>query len=33
MLLTGSPTKLNKEKETKATIIITRIDCKSLLKK
>jgi hypothetical protein len=33
MLFTGSPTKLNKEKETKATTIITRTDWKSLLKK
>jgi hypothetical protein len=32
-LITGSPTKLNKEKETKATTTITRIACKSLLKK
>jgi hypothetical protein len=31
MLLTGSPTKLNKENETKATTNITRMDCNSLL--
>jgi len=31
--LTGSPTKLNKEEDTKATIIITMIDCNSRLMK
>ena len=33
ILCTGSPTKLNKEKETNATTIITSIDCISLIKK
>tara|TARA_Y100001970_G_C13981274_1_gene723282 strand:- start:587 stop:760 length:174 start_codon:yes stop_codon:yes gene_type:complete len=33
MLLIGSPTKLNKEKDTKATTSITNADWNSLLKK
>ena len=33
MLFIGSPTKLKREKETKATTSITNADCNSLLKK